>query len=166
MKRRIWLRSGSRAAKAVWVTETDQGLYIGPSVDLKIVHFSYHQDGQRHLTNAGGKHFNPSDGKDRPLHSISDHGNVGGFSVEPSKLEWQERSTFRKDDVVIDCDVATRSDLPLLVSLHVCERSRVASLTEAIRSLGPTCRDTCVSFDLPLYPTLNGIIHIQYNTHG
>lgn len=166
MKRRIWLRSGSLAAKAAWITETDQGLYIGPSVELKCVHFSYHQDGQRHLTTASGKHYNRRGGKDRPLRSINDHGNVGGFTVEQSKLEWLERATFRKNDIVIDHDAAARSDLPLLVSLHVCESSRRTSFTDSIRSLGPECKESCVSFDLTLFPNLVGIVQIQYHTVG
>jgi hypothetical protein len=165
MKKRIWLRDGPRAAKAVWITETDQGLYVGPSVELKGVHFSYHQDGRRHLTNAAGDHFTHRSSNDRPLSAVVDHGNVGGFSVEPSKLQWVERASFRGDDLVIDYDAETRSDLPLVVSLHICESSNLAAFTDSIRSLGAGCKDICINFDLPLFPNLRGIVQIQYHTH-
>ena len=166
MKRKIWLRRGPRAARVVWVHETDQGLYIGPSVELKSVHYSYHQDGRNHLTYAPGQHFTHRSIKDSPLSSVTEHANVGGFSVEPSKLQWEERSSFRKDDVVIDYDTAARSDLALLVSLHVCVGSRLSKFVDSIRSLGPTCKDCCTSFDLSQFPHLKGIVQIQYHTHG
>lgn len=166
MKRKIWLRDGSRAAKAVWITETDQGLYIGPSADLKSVHFSYHQDGQRHLTTASRQHFSHRSSKDTALSAVPKHGNVGSFSVEPLKLQWEERASFRKDDVVIDYDTAARIDLPLLVSLHICTGPHLSSFVDSIRSLGPTCKDVCTSFDLPLFPNLKGIVQIQYHTHA
>lgn len=164
MKRIIWFRDGALVAKIGWINETDQGVYIGPSGALKTLHYSYHQDGRRHLTNAKGRHFSRTGVNDTALHTIRDHRNVGGFSVEPSELVWMKPSVLRKDDLFLAYDRLMRSDLPLLVSLHLCTPSHLPTFVASIRSAGAGHKDAHEEFALTLFPHLKGIFHLQYHT--
>jgi hypothetical protein len=145
MKKEIWFRNGSLGAKAVWVLESKSGVYIGPSVGLKQVHYSYHPEGQRHLA-SGPAHYGQKN--DTKLDAVTEHGNVGGFQIEFPLLDWKPMPSVGKKHVVIEYDPATRSDLPLIVSLHVCAESSLASFREKIRSGGAVYKDICVPFDL------------------
>ena len=163
-KRKIWFRRGSVAAKIAWIHETDQGLYLGPSSGLAGVHFSYHQDGKRHLTTGPVNHFTTSKPYDRPLLRVENHANVGGFGVAHSDLRWIERSSFRKSDLPVDFDEAIRTDLSFMVTLHLCVSEQVDSFLASIRSLGDTCKDSSTTFDLAHFPHMKGVVQLQYHT--
>jgi hypothetical protein len=164
MKRRVWLRIESLAAKVAWVEEAASGLCIGPSVWLPGVHYSYHDTGRRHLTFAARRHHTFRPENDARLNVVAEHRNVGGFGIDAKELRWIERSSFSERDLILDCDPRIRRDLGVMISLQVSARAHQVEFRERIRSLGATCRDATVTFELGFFPHLVGIVQVQYHT--
>jgi hypothetical protein len=163
MRRKVWLRIQSQAAKVAWVKEAASGLYIGPSVWLPRTHYSYHGGGRRHLTLASGRHHPLAKQNCAPLNIITTHQNVGGFGIDAEELQWIEQSSFLERDIILDCDPRIRGDLGLVIALHVATRAHQVEFQEQIRSMGTTCCDTTVGFHLEFFPHLVGIVQVQYH---
>jgi hypothetical protein len=164
MKKDIWLRANSLSAKAAWVNESRSGIYLGTTLNEKQLHYSYHRDGRSHLAISRQKHFTHKTGKDTALNVVTENKNVGGFSVDPSALDWEKKASFGQNDLVIDLGNNIRIDIGMVISMDVCTETNLKEVCESNLSGGAMFGSRKISFISENFPRLVNVIHIQYQT--
>jgi hypothetical protein len=161
VKRALWILKGKLTARAGWITEACSGIYFGHLGDLPAMHYSYHSTGRKYVAFASGGHFRHQAEKDTPLGNVAGRKGVGGFSIDPSKLDWLEADSFGATDLVFKIDEAASDDMPFLVSAFIFPNGEAAAFANEAHSAG-AYKDECVTLPLAEFSHLTCVTFLQY----
>lgn len=162
MKRAVWILKSKLAARAGWITESSKGVYFGHLGDLPKMKYSYHTKGRKHVTLPNGDYFPPLGTLDTPLDDVDSRKAIGGFSIDPSKLDWAQSGKFGAANLVFNIAVEARDDMPFIVSAFIFPNAEAARFAGDAHSAGAAYKDSCVSLPLTEFSHLTCVVLLQY----
>jgi hypothetical protein len=161
MKRAIWILKGELTARAGWISESGSGVYFGHLGDLPKLKCSYHSTGRKHVTLANGERISRQADRDTPLDGVAGRKGLGGFSIDPSKLNWTAAGPFGSADLVFKIESDARQDMPYLVSAFIFPHEEATAFANEAHSGGPY-KDACIALQLVEFSHLTCVILLQY----
>ena len=159
---KVFLEVHGGSAPIARISESRSGVYILPGPLATAYHFSYHQDGRRHLKIEPDIELTHERQNDLAIRAIEVSRNVGGFGFSLNDLNWSPESCAGVDDIIIKIDSPVRRDLDLFISLSICRTELLASVVQSMRSGGLSHRDICTTGRLNIFVNHSFIIQLQY----